>query len=159
MGPKPRKGVHWGPASPCSTPLPHLTSKASLQPCLTSAPDSPQPWSTVPWQSCCSAFLLPSPCSCCGSWDLVCCSPCWASWVPWPWAPFVGMHCYTYCHMYVKPLPCPPAPGVDSLQRANMFPPQLQRTAAFLVEHRSEGMPPPTQEGDVVRHRGFRSHP
>lgn len=58
------------------------------------------PCFTVAWQSCCSASLLPSPCCCCGSWDLVCCGPCSASWGPWPWALFVGMHCYTCCHMH-----------------------------------------------------------
>ncbi|XP_035933356.1 zinc transporter ZIP5 isoform X3 [Halichoerus grypus] len=58
------------------------------------------PWSIVPWQSCCSASLLPSPCYCCGSWDHVCCGPCWASWGPWPWARFVGTRCSTCCHMH-----------------------------------------------------------
>lgn len=103
-------------------PLAAFPLRPPFQPRLTSAPDSPQPWFIVPWRSCCSACLLPSPCCCCGSWDLICCSPCWASWGPWPWALFVGTPCYTCCHMYVKPLSCPPAPGVDSLHGASVFP-------------------------------------
>lgn len=101
----PRKGVHWGTASPCSVSLP-----------LSPPPPILQPWFTVPWQSCCSASPHPSRCCCFASWDLVYCGPCWASWGPWPWAPFVGTRCYTCCHMYVDPLPYSPArPGGQPL--------------------------------------------
>lgn len=119
-----KEGVHRGTASPCSVSLP-----------LSPRPPIFQPWLTVPWRSCCSASPHPCHCCCFTSWDLVYCGPCWASWGPWPWAPFVGMHCYTCCHMYVDPLPYSPAPvgGRPLISRCSQsqdIPPR-QPTAAF----------------------------
>lgn len=124
-------------------PLQHLfaSEPAPSSPGLTSAPDFPQPWFIVPWQSCCSASLLPSPCCCCGSWDLVYCGPCWASWGPWPWALFLGMRCYTCCRMYVEPLPCFPAtppphrepPHIQGVPSHRVSPPSLSAHSCLLA--------------------------
>lgn len=129
MGLRPRKGVHRGPASPGSTSQPHPTSKVPLQLCLTPAPDFAQPWLRAPWRSCCSACPRRSRCWCCGSWGLVCCGPCWASWGPWPWAPSVGMRCCTCCRTYVQPLPRPLPQGPR--HRTSSVPAQRQPAAAF----------------------------
>lgn len=171
VGPWPSKMGLLGSGFPLQCiSAPHCFRGPPSIPSLTSVPDSPQPWFIAPWQSCCSASLLPSPCCCCGSWDLVYCGPCWVSWGPWPWALFVGMHCYTCCHMYVKPLPCSLPPVMDSLRVPRVLPvtgcplplPVSSHTslptsasAHSCLPAASEGLPGPTQEGDVVGVQGF----